>query len=506
MKSMLYTLIIPLLLGVAACNGDVTDYNSTEQQAELSASVSSVSFDSFGGETTFTVTSSTQPSVRADVSWFSAKADRIGRDKKTVITVAAGANREASARNGKITVSCGAKSITVTVSGEARAIPETAKTTALTPEIVFNAMAPGWNMGNHMDAISNGVASETVWGNPMCTQATMDGVKAAGFKAVRICTTWEGHIGQAPTYTIEEQWLARVEEIVGYAEKAGLVAILNTHHDESYWLDISKCYSNAAMNEKVKDQIFCFWTQVAKRFQSKGEWLVFESFNEIQDGGWGWSDAFKANPQAQYKILNDWNQIFVDAVRGTGGNNATRWLGVPGYAASPSFTIKGLVVPTDYTSANRLMVAIHDYDPYNYTLNNPLVRRWGHTADRSLRCSNDDEADLRKTFDQIKSAYPDKGIPVYLGEMGCSRHDADDLPFQKYYMEYFCKAAADHMLPMFLWDNGAKGTGPERHWYIDHGTGQFVDATAQNLIQLMVKAVTTTDASYTLDSVYNSAP
>lgn len=504
MKSILLKSLIPLLLGFMACE-ETPDY-SQQTEVELTVSTNSLSFERFGGESTITVVSNTQPAVTSNVDWCKAKAEKINRKKETVVTVSAGANRTTSARSGKITITCGSQKITVDVTGKAGTVPATATTTALTPEMVFEAMAPGWNMGNHMDAINDGVASETVWGNPMCTQATMDGVKAAGFKAVRICTTWKGHIGPAPTYTIEEQWLGRVEQIVGYAEKAGLVAILNTHHDESYWLDIAKCYSNSALNEKVKDQIFCFWVQVAQRFKDKGEWLVFESFNEIQDGGWGWSDAFKANPQAQYKILNEWNQVFVDAVRATGGNNATRWLGVPGYAASPSFTMKGLVVPTDYTSANRLMVAMHDYDPYNYTLNNPLVRRWGHTADRSLRCGNDDEADVRNTFGQIKSAFLDKGIPVYLGEMGCSRHEADDLPFQKYYMEYFCKAAADHMLPMYIWDNGAKGTGSERHAYIDHGTGQFVDDTAKELIQTMVKAATTTDPAYTLESVYNSAP
>jgi hypothetical protein len=73
-------------------------------------------------------------------------------------------------------------------------------------------------------------------------------------------------------------------------------------------------------------------------------------------------------------------------------------------------------------------------------------------------------------------------------------------------MEYFCKAAADRLLPMYLWDNGAKGVGSERHAYIDHGTGQFVDEDARTLVGLMVKAATTKDASYTLESVYNSAP
>ena len=474
-------------------------------RVQLTVNPTTVAFDRYGGEMTVTVTSSEQPTVSTSTAWCGVQAGSIGSNRETTVTIAAAANATTSSRSGSVTISCGKESVTVNLTEEAYSV-STASTTALTPEQVFNAMGPGWNMGNHMDAISNGVAGETIWGNAKCTQATFDNVKKAGFKAVRICTTWTGHIGEAPAYRLEDKWLERVAEIVGYAEKAGLVAIVNTHHDETYWLDISKAYNNNTQNEKVKDEIFCVWTQIARRFADKGEWLVFESFNEIQDGGWGWSAAFQANPDAQYKVLNDWNQVFVNAVRGAGGNNATRWLGIPGYAASPGFTITGLVLPKDYTNANRLMVAVHDYDPYNYTLNTPLVRQWGHTADKDKRCSDYDEEGVVAVFDNLKKAYLDKNIPVYLGEMGCSRHADEDFAYQQYYMEYFCKAAADRLLPMYLWDNGATGVGPEKHGYFDHGTGAFVDAKAENLIGIMVKAVTTKDPNYTLESVYNSAP
>ena len=475
-------------------------------EIELAVDRPSVSFGRSGGEETVTVTSATQPYVTADASWVRIETGKIDADHHTTVRIVAGNNRKAEAGSGALTVSCAGKTVSVAVSQEAYAAPAVASTTAVTPQMVFDAMGPGWNMGNQMDAVSNGVADETVWGNPQCTQATMDGVKAAGFKAVRICITWAGHIGEAPVYRLDQNWLGRVAEIVGYARKAGLVAIVNTHHDENLWQDISKCYNDPANNEKVKDEIFCVWTQIAERFKDEGEWLVFESFNEIQDGGWGWSDAFRKNPGAQYSVLNAWNQVFVDAVRATGGNNATRWLGIPGYAANPGFTIAGLVLPDDYTSANRLLVAVHDYDPYDYTLKDPLVRQWGHTADPALRLSGDNEKAVVDVFDRLKSAYLDKGIPVYLGEMGCSRHEAADFPYQKYYMEYFCKSAADHLLPMYLWDNGARGTGSERHGYIDHGTGQIVDEDARTLVNLIIKAVTTKDASYTLESVYDAAP
>ena len=218
------------------------------------------------------------------------------------------------------------------------------------------------------------------------------------------------------------------------------------------------------------------------------------------------SDALRANPDPQYRTLNEWNQVFVDAVRATGGNNATRWLGIPGYAASPTFTIPGLVLPKDYTSANRLIVAVHDYDPYEYTLKDPLVAQWGHTADPAKRISDKDEENVVYVFDQLKAAYLDRNVPVYLGEFGCSRHKAEDFPYQLYYLEYFCKAAADRLLPMYLWDNGASGIGAEKHGYIDHGTGKFFDESAQQAVGRIVKAATEKDPDYTLQSIYDAAP
>ena len=44
----------------------------------------------------------------------------------------------------------------------------------------------GFNLGNQMDAYSNDVAGETVWGNPACTQQTFDKLKSYGFSSVRI--------------------------------------------------------------------------------------------------------------------------------------------------------------------------------------------------------------------------------------------------------------------------------------------------------------------------------
>ena len=57
-------------------------------------------------------------------------------------------------------------------------------------------------------------------------------------------------------------------------------------------------------------------------------------------------------------------------------------------------------------------MAVHDYDPYNYTLADPLVAQWGHTADPAKRCSDRDEENVVAVFDQLKAFYLDRDIPV----------------------------------------------------------------------------------------------
>lgn len=378
----------------------------------------------------------------------------------------------------------------------------------------------GWNMGNHFDAFYNYAGagdkflwpSETVWGNGECTRSTFTGLRSAGFNSIRIPITWLKTIGPAPDYKIDETWMNRIKEVVGWARDAGLNVIINTHHDEDHylgsesmghrWQNIMEATTNANVNAKVKEQITGVWTNIANEFKNEGDYLIFEGFNEINDGKWGNS----ANSYQQARILNEWNQTFVDAVRATGGNNATRWLGCPTYCASPSF-INAYVLPTD--PAQHTMLAVHCYDPYSYTLDEAQWEQWGHTAATGKYDQwGGGEKELRDVYAKLYSNFVAKGIPVYMGECGCSMRDYSNTTawkFYKYYMEYNFKCAKTFGIPAFVWDNGNEGFGAEHHAYINHATGAFI-GHSKEIIDIMVKATNTTDPNYTLESIYNNGP
>lgn len=526
MKRLVISVLCSALL-LYSCGSKKNEPVIPPDPAPESITVTPTSYDAAadGGRFTLSVTAPQRPVASADCRWIKIT-DGTYSNYSIPYPVTVDANETYSDRTGIITITSGGKSATVTISqaaSEQPVIPD--KPSIPTPSgnaawRMSNALGLGWNMGNQMEAFdsSTGKAIEGCWTDgTLATQATFDGVKAKGFKSVRIPVTWMDHIGPALEYKLDER-LDRVEELVEYAEKAGLNVIVNIHHDGAIdytdgkyitrWLDIRAAMSDASVNERIKDEIKSVWTQIAERFKDKGDFLILESFNEIQDGHWGWSEDYKsaAGKKRQNDILNEWNQTFVDAVRATGGNNSTRWLGVPGYAADPGFTLyDGFVLPSD--PAGKMMVAVHYYLPYHFC-QTAEASEWGHTRKTNLGDSAFGEEYMQRLMSRLYDKYVANNIPVYIGEFGCAnRVDARARQFQLYWLEYFSKCARSYGMSGFIWDNGAGGEGNEIYGIVHHGTGEYLDFEyGSKIVEACKKGFYTERSSYTLDSVYNTAP
>ena len=369
------------------------------------------------------------------------------------------------------------------------------------------SLGVGWNLGNQMDAHSDGVSGETFWGNPQATQKLFDVLKSKGFSTVRMPVTWMGHIGEAPDYIIEESWLNRVREIVDMAEKAGLNAIVNIHHDgadSNYWLNIIDAAANSQRNQEIKQEIRAVWAQIAETFKDKGNFLMFEAFNEIHDGKWGWGDNRTDNGR-QYNILNQWNQVFVDAVRTTGGNNVSRWLSVPSYVTNIDLAVDGsLKLPDD--PSKKVMVAVHFYEPNDFALNS-IVTDWGHSGEDSKKGSViQDENYVLAQFAKLTNFWVNKGVPVYIGETGPANMSSDrGKAFRNYYLEFLYRAAREAGLAAMYWDNGFVGDGTDKFGIFNHATGEIINGS-ENAINAMILGGTCRDEGYDISVVYNKAP
>ena len=130
-------------------------------------------------------------------------------------------------------------------------------------------MQVGWNLGNSLDAYSNKEGNETAWGNPEVNLDLIKAVADAGFKCVRIPVTYMGQCGDAPDYTINEDWLNRVQEVVDMVTGCGMYAIINIHHDGNNdtnggaWLDITQ-----PDQTEIQERFKKMWEQISTKYSS----------------------------------------------------------------------------------------------------------------------------------------------------------------------------------------------------------------------------------------------
>lgn len=193
---------------------------------------------------------------------------------------------------------------------------------------------------------------EKSWGNPPVTKEMIKTIKDAGFNAVRIPISYFNHISSDGT--IDKEFLDRVEHVVDWTLDNGMYCIIDIHHDTGNdgWIKASESNYN-----KNKDIVGYIFSQIAERFKNKSNHLILEGLNETVDDSNRWSNI----PAVNLQVMNKWNQLFVDSVRSTGGNNSNRYLLVNTYAALPlEECLRGFTMPYD-TANNKIFVGIHCY-------------------------------------------------------------------------------------------------------------------------------------------------
>lgn len=332
-------------------------------------------------------------------------------------------------------------------------------------------MGVGWNVGNSLDA----VGGETNWGNPLITQQLINSVKAAGFDTLRVPVAWS-KFSNEQNFTIQSSWMNRVEEVVNYALNANMYVIINIHWDGG-WMQPTYAQQNY-----VNNRLSIMWTQIATHFRNYDDRLLFAGTNEVMvDGDYG-------TPTVEYyTVQNSFNQTFIDTVRATGGRNATRHLVVQGFNTNIDHTINFVEIPVD-TVANRLMMEVHYYDPYNFTLNESSnITQWGSIATNPNATETwANESYVDSQFQRMKTNFVDRGIGVILGEYGViSRPNVmGHETYRIYWNEYITQSAIDHGLVPVYWDNGYAGNAGMAIFDRNNGNQLY-----PNIVNAIVKAV-----------------
>ena len=321
-------------------------------------------------------------------------------------------------------------------------------------------MGNGINLGNTMEACDNNVgiktnaplSYETYWGQPKTTQAMIDGMKAAGFDTIRIPVAWmtnATHLYEGD-YTIDAGYMDRVEEVVRYARKAGMYVIINDHWDGGWYgmFGSESAETRALAMEAYKGM----WQQIAERFRDYSDYLIFESANEELGGRFDENSPLYCSDSVvtyltddeRYALTNEINQTFVDVVRATGGNNATRFLLIAGYSTNIDQTCDDRFQMPKDTVDSKLMVSVHYYDPWSYcgASSAASATKWGKVSDYEYM-----DQQLAKM-----TKFTEAGYGVVIGEYGalpCSDGLKDNTLA---YHTAFLDACTKYNLTNCLWD------------------------------------------------------
>ena len=363
-------------------------------------------------------------------------------------------------------------------------------------------MGFGWNLGNTLEAHSFGwqeaywtlgMETEFHWdkSKPETTPELLTFPKSQGFSTIRIPVTWFNHIVD-DKYTIDPDWMNRVKQIVDYAIDAGYYVILNEHHsvhgnqETTYKTESGKEneFATRRMNSPLqyadgyivstdpddiaesKKFLKAIWSQIATAFNnSYDEHLIFETMNEprnprdyhAEGKSHEWSPGINNNLNcplclAEYEVLNEYNQVCLDAIRATGGNNAKRFVIIPGMGSGifPAlnkieddehdiFSPGKFKMPED-SARDKLILTVHKYPP-------------GKDKIGEIKLGQTQQNNITNQFAQLNHDFIEKGIPVVIGETGAYKSIASLVERQEYFTHLLTEAKK-YGMSVLWWDCG----------------------------------------------------
>jgi len=458
------------LLSIFILTSSCSEEEVIPEAVTLEVTPSNLEFEAGGGEEDVYVQTNALWTSSSEADWISLSQSTSNESGTLTITVSQNPTRESRTVNVTIIAEEKSRVIKVMQLGAQDVYgipPDPTGMRDLNSVEMARELKVGWNLGNSLEAIGG----ETAWGNPRTTQSFIDDVKAAGFNAVRIPVAWS-RFSDASTFTIEPDWMERVEEVVNYVLDSDMYAIINIHWDEGW---IQPTY---AQQEYVTNRLDAMWRQIAINFRDYDDKLLFAGTNEVMVTG-----DYGTPTVEYYTVQNGYNQTFVNTVRATGGRNAYRHLVVQGFNTNIDHTINFARMPED-TIEERLMMEVHYYDPYNFALNeNSNISQWGKDATNpTLTETWANESYVDRQFNKMKTQFIDKGVGVILGEYGAiSRLNVEGHDrFREYYVQYITQSAHNHGLVPFYWDNGYSG---------DHGFALFDRSNGAVLYPNILRAI-----------------
>ena len=243
-------------------------------------------------------------------------------------------------------------------------------------------------------------------------------IKNKGFKTLRLQTAPE-FFSLDGNYTISPQYMKELKEVVDWAIEEDMYVVICGSFSE--WLQKDEGfrkkaeedprYAGVTVSEKYKEKtkalLKAVWSQYAAAFNnSYDEHLIFETLNEPIDAfhDHAWSVKTDCSVcKKDFAILNEYNQLIVDTIRASGGNNSKRFIVVEGLVGDAQNIATNLFkLPKDKIK-DRLIPAYHEYT-------------MAAGEDSKLIYTKSMKNRLAEKFKKLDKYFFNKHIPVYVNE------------------------------------------------------------------------------------------
>lgn len=453
---------ITLLLFVLAAAISCSD-NDSGKTPNLTVSEKEVSFDPEGGTLEIKIDCDDKWVIDNAAAWL--QVDKTTGDAgNTTVTLTTASNASGIARSVIISISSNNGQARRVKVNQSPSLFASYNTTPIPPDPTgmgstateINAgIKLGINIWNTMET----PGGETGWGNPVITQNLISVLKGAGFNAIRIpCQYWVSHADKK-TGKIDAAWLNRLKEVVQYCVNDNMYVLVNDHHD-----GFMDCKATGAKLDSVKAIQKVIWEQVATKLRDFDEKVMFASSNEPD-----------AKTLQEVTNLHDFHQIFINAVRSTGGKNAYRTLVIQAPNTSLDLATFFSVganpgLPVDPVP-NKLILEFHWYSPPQFCLltgDASWGREWRYWGAKYKSLTDplhnseagSEEDYMESTLLLARQRFVDKNIPLLMGEFGAENHAANcptpadsllSLKSKAHFFAHLVKTARANKISPFLW-------------------------------------------------------
>ena len=261
----------------------------------------------------------------------------------------------------------------------------------------------------------------------------------------RLPVTWTEFVQDSEPFTIDWDWLEAVKTEVDYILSKGAYCILNMHDDYMIRSFVGDHWEDAWMLDQYKDYVdarfTAIWAQIADFFKDYPPTLIFETANEP---AMLWDLVYPYHPEIsmeEYADLhntrnNELNQMLLDTVRNSGGQNGTRILCLSVGNYNSAQQLDALDIPDDpYVIAQlhsyQEMENNGRYDPADY---------------------NFDYVGKTNSFFEMVSAFTARtGVPVLIGEVGVSHKLTEEERTRR--LAYYFQQCESHGTPALWWED-----------------------------------------------------